>query len=265
MRRGSKYEVSTKAFDPRFQTLGAGPDKSGEFVGVPVPSFAGAGVDGRYLFMLANARFGAHRRAHLVGIRTLVTILAQVSDGVSPPGTRTYFLERMIRNPTWSFQDGNVSFHLRQVSNVPNIPTNVLNRAGSAQGYAQTPALLYNTINYAGTYSPPAIQGDPLIPELGTWHDLRFPWESSQGWDSVDIQVDGPCDVALYASVKQTNPATRTTLTLPAFPNVQMEALEDSEDLFVFAFPQAQYGRVAGSLIFEEEEINTQEPPPPRM
>jgi hypothetical protein len=259
MRRSTKYEVSTKGFDPRFQAVGTGPGSGATYVGIPVPIFAGPGVTGRYLFMLANAQFGAHRRARLVGIRTMATILAQVAV----PPTSAYFLEKVIRNPVWAFQDANISWHLRQVNQAPNIPVNPLNRADSAQDYAVTPALLYRTIDYAGVYSPPSIQGEPLIGDLGTWHDLRFPWETSNAWSAVDMQFSGPCHIALYASVKQTNPALRTPLAIPAGGTNEQFALTTSneEDLFVSAYPQAIYGRVAGSLIFEEEEVNTEDPP----
>jgi hypothetical protein len=65
----------------------------------------------------------------------------------------------------------------------------------------------------------------------------------------LDIEIEGPCAIELYASVQQTNPSTRPTI--PTLTATQL-ALLPPEEQFVAAFPSAVYTKIAGSLIFEE-------------
>jgi hypothetical protein len=184
------------------------------------------------------------------------------------------YLEKQVTSPLWRFPDGNVSWHVMALP--PNsqrpaflgaLPAGVTgNVTNQLPGYAfvsaKTPAILSLTsaADQASdnAYWPPnggRPTGAPLTADLGNIHDIRFPWDSANSWHySVDVPINPPCDVALYASVKQTNTATRTNPTPPANLSVL-----GPEDQFYLTYPStAVYWRVAGSLVFSENEDRDQ-------
>ncbi len=332
--RGTRREQTTVGFDANLQNVGSDPYGSPYWVGQtiqPTPPPNGS----RYLYLLALSRFGAHRKARLVGMRQLVTIgqyipftvsttaaggqtlptspinvastagfppagIALITTsagvqkvmytgltptsitgatggvGVIAPGAlvqaviANYPLEHEVTTPFWKFVDGNISWHLRRVGPLYQNTTATTKNAESMQFlYGQTPALLFqNTPSDVGGYVPPyggQPPGNALIPDLATFHDIRFPWWSNQAWRSLDIEIEGPCDIALFASVLQTDPTTRTPLVIP--PGVPLRTLQP-EDAFIATpadptnprqqigpAPNAIYARVAGSLIFEEPNM----------
>jgi hypothetical protein len=64
----------------------------------------------------------------------------------------------------------------------------------------------------------------------------------------LDIPIPVPCDVVFFASVRQNDPALNPTLT----DCTALSALSD-EDRFLVTYNNfAQYGSIAGSLVFEE-------------
>jgi hypothetical protein len=121
---------------------------------------------------------------------------------------------------------------------------------------AYGPCMLYETIvgpQFAPTaYTPPnggRPWGKPVGSSLGNMHDLRYRWRQSQLEQTLDIPVPLPCDIALFASVRQNDPSTNPTGDLSSN---QFAAL-GPEDQFLFAYgAYAQYGRIAGSLVFDE-------------
>ena len=168
----------------------------------------------------------------------------------------------------WRFQDGSVSWHLMKIG-----PTGFgISKASDAQSlnyrFTTTSALLYGgvptfpatDVNPRGRpdfyttitgYTPPNAgvpYGAPLDAQLGAFTDLRFPWNSNQAWNALDIPVVGPCYIALFASVKQTNPSSRGVLS-PA--PTDLGALTP-ESRFLLAYPNTIYWRVGGSLILED-------------
>jgi hypothetical protein len=81
-------------------------------------------------------------------------------------------------------------------------------------------------------------------------HDLRYCWRTEQSEHVLDIPIPVPCDVALFASVRQNNPALN-----PTFGPDQCCLLPtlSPEDQFVVAFNAfAQYGSIAGGLVFDQ-------------
>jgi len=261
-RRGTSHEISTVGFDQNLQTIGSDPYGSAYFVGISVPTTV-LPKNGRYLFMLALSRIGANEKARLVGIRQLVTIVANIPNGVGAAQT-IYPLELQVFSPFWHFTDANISWHLKKVAPLKRNTNNAFNAEGLQFQYAQTPALLFQKApaeagGYVAPYGgiPP---GNNLLADLSNFHDLRFPWQSSQTWSELDTEFEGPCDIALFASVKQTDPATRPTLPVGLTDNQQRTMPE--EDRFVYNFPQTIYGRIAGSLVFER---NNQYPDPQQL
>ena len=250
--RGSKVEISSVGFDTSLQGVGADPSGSGYNVGIRVPSTTLDGIQNRYMFMLAKIKVGAFKKVRLTGIRQLVTIGLMV-----PNGATNYPLEFEVTSPFWRFTDGNISWHLRRVPQGYQQTANIYNREGLQFMDAQTPALLYsNAPTEAGGYAPPGkIPGVPLIGQLGTFYDLRFGWRNDQAATSLDTEIVGPCEIALYASIDQTDPGSRTTLVVPGSLPGGFGGL-GPEDAFVANFPLAQYWRIAGSLIFEEDQMS---------
>jgi hypothetical protein len=212
--------------------------------GIAVPAAATTSQRNRYLFRLCGFEIPSGKAAILRGIRQLATIRHQ-----GPPtglGDLPIVVEREVVSPLWSFLDGNISWHLRrqpnQFSSNTQSPTQI--PGTSFNMHALDTALLCQVGGLPPAYSalnagiPPGVG----IDVLGTWRDIRFPWENTD-W-SLSRLFRGPGTVVLYASVAQTDPTAR-----PLYPGV---AGERPEDQFVSNFQDtAVYGRVAGSLIVE--------------
>jgi hypothetical protein len=207
----------------------------------------------RQLFLLAVKKFGAGERGRLVGFRQYLTMGVYLQSSNKPAGV-TYLLERPIETPTWKFVDGNVLWGVRQVPPKTHFKANVGNAEGLAFEYGQTPAQLFETI-VGPQITPPyggAFPGNVLNPELGRFFELRC-----RRWSRpsrCDIPFEGPCDIAFFASVQQTNPATRTAPPLVMTSQFLTTQGAVPEDAFLQNYPGSTYIRIAGSLIFEMEE-----------
>jgi hypothetical protein len=271
-----RQEFATTGIDESVQLIGGDPFGHIESVGLRIPTIATAlaapGFDkktglanallNRYLFVLAQFSVGAGATAHIRGWRELLTI--GVKQGTVDTGFRV--AEQEVLWPGWKFQDGNVSFHLTDVGppdaqGIPRLaqgPNDLDNfsfrwTAGNALLYevatlpAGDPFYIDLTLYTAPNNGKP--WGVPLVPGMSTMYDLRTPWRSGGlPWYSLDIPVQGPRTIALFASVRQTNPLTRLALVPPAtfFP----EGLSPEEQ-FLLNFPGAIYWRVGGSLIVD--------------
>lgn len=215
-----------------------------------IPSFYPYPWENRYLFLLASQKFAVGQSARLVGMRQWGAIGEIVGETEEATGYPVY---SELVTPSWHFPDGNISWHLRRVALQKIYTANSFNAAELSYRTSDTPTLLYqNAPSQLGGYAPPYAGRPPgtvLIPEFGNFHDLRFPWKDDHAWESLDIEVEGPCAIELYASIAQTNPDTRPTI--PTLTTTQI-ALLPPEEQFVAAFPNAVYTRIAGSLIFEE-------------
>jgi hypothetical protein len=115
-----------------------------------------------------------------------------------------------------------------------------------------SPALLYQTGAPDGTgYTPPnggRPWGTSVGASLGNIHELRYPWRTARSEHVLDIPLPVPCDVLFFASVRQNDPALTPSLT----DCCALGALS-SEDQFLVAYSDfAQYGTIAGSLVFDE-------------
>ena len=102
-------------------------------------------------------------------------------------------------------------------------------------------------------YSPPndgIPWGKPLAASLGNIHELRYRWRTEQSERVLDIPVPTPCDIGLFASVRQPDPSTNPTLADTSSP---LFSALSPEDQFVVAYSAfAQYGTIAGALVFED-------------
>lgn len=259
-RRGSRFEISTNTRDPNLQLVFADPYGSLTQLGIPIPvgipSFYSQNYANRYLFLLVSVKFAEGETARLVGMRQRVLIGTSVPNG---EGDLAYNYPIYIpqTTPDWHFSDANISWHLRRVPQLGGGLANAGNAAELAFRQSDTPSLLFeNAPGDVGGYGPPdggRPPGDVVIPELANFHDLRFPWSNDHAWDSLDIEIQGPCAINLYASVQQTNPDTRPALSGSA-------TLLLPEEQFIATYTSAIYTKIAGSLIFERPNLYAEAP-----
>ena len=243
-----RTEVSTSGIDEALQ--GVSPDP----LGLPIPQTTGLRIppvlsiaslpstQPRYRFCLAT-RTIANGSTRLIGIRQGLTLGVDANAGGegSPPER---VVEMAVVTPTFKFPDGNVSWHLvtesdgRRVVQTPS--TNApgwayLETDGSAMLYSTftntnvdpvTGAPVYYNVGLTAYTPPKTTSSWNAIAGLGNFHDLRFPWDSSRAWASIDEIIEGTTRISLYASVLQTNPATRALLVPPgtrSFPGATPE------------------------------------------
>jgi len=243
-----RYEIVSAGFDPNLQLIGSDPYSTPTYTGIVVPSTpaVGSGGLGRYLIHLARAQFGSGEAGtRLVGIRMYASLMATIPGVQGGPPT---FYERQIVNPLWRGPSGNISWHVMVVPKTVRNTRSVFNSDTHIRDDSTGPALLFQT---EAPYVPPnggRPWGTPINSSLGNMHDLRFPWRDILTEQSLDIPVPVPSDIAIFASVRQLDVALNPTGALTA---QQFEALGE-EDKFLFAFPQAVYGRVAASLVFDK-------------
>lgn len=254
--RGTRQEVSTAGYDPALGLIYGNPNQSPTGPGLIVPQTVPASGD-RYLFVLAAFQLNAGEIARIVGIRQYLSIAAFpfTSGGDAGPAfDYRYVLEQPVTSPMWHFSDANVSWHLRRYTSQPQPRFNPNNQQNVAYKTSIQPALLYVSPPKLG-YSAPAggrPPGTVLVPDLGSFQDIRFPWQNDKAWDrTLDVEVEGPATFAFYASVAQTNPDTRPVMTLPGTLPGGTSTAFVPEELFIQNFPTSYYYRIAGSLIYE--------------
>ena len=128
---------------------------------------------------------------------------------------------------------------------------NPANSDGFIFRMSKSPALLYEV---PAPYAPPnggRPWGKPIKASLGNIHELRYGYRDQNAEYALDIPIQVPCDVALFASVRQNDPTTNPSLADPT-NTPQFLALSD-EDRFLVAYHQfAQYGVIAGALTFDQ-------------
>lgn len=255
--RGTRFEISTNTRDPSLQLVFADPQGSLTQLGLSIPSAiptrGARASQNRYLALLSKTKFAVGESARLVGMRQRVLIGETVGATGSATGYPVY---TQVSTPDWHFSDGNVSWHLRRIALEQLYTGNPNNSAEMQFLTSDTPSILFQDSPLSvGGYSAPNggyPPGNVLIPDLSDFHDIRFPWQDDHAWDSLDIEIQGPCIIALYASIMQTNPSTRATLTLPEGASVDVLLPEEQ---WLQSFPQSIYTRIAGSLIFEQANL----------
>ncbi len=255
-------EIVTNGPNPEFGFIGSDPYDTNAYTGLVVPSTPSAAIgNARYLFLLARHSFSASDQSvdnlgvRLVGIRQYAEIVARVpvgqpplASGSGPPTGATVTFRREIEAPLWHPPDGNISWHVMLINKVARDTRNPANTDGFIYQDALSPALLYQIDS---PYSPPnggRPWGVPLGASLGNMHDLRYPWRTTRSEHVLDIPIPVPCDVCLFASVRQNDPEKNPTLT-----DCTALSVLSPEDQFLLAYNNfAQYGSIAGSLVFDQ-------------
>lgn len=264
VRHSGRYEVVTVGRNPEFEFIGSDPYNTNSGTGLVIPSVPSADIGGaRYLFLLARASFGTGEQSstwqgtRLVGIRQYVDLVARLPARVSPLATEsgpptgsTVTFRKEIVSALWHPFDGNISWHVMVMPIAQRQTRNPLNADSIIFQDAKSPALLYQT---QAPYTPPnggRPWGLPIGASLGNMHDLRYKWRDEKSEDVLDIPIPVPCDVALFASVRQNNPELNPTLDVE---DCGPFGALGPEDQFVVAYPTvAQYGSIAGALVFED-------------
>ena len=260
-----RYELVTVGPSPEFGFIGSDPYETNAFTGLEVPAVPSRDIDdARYLFLLARATFSTGEQSsdrcgvRLVGIRQYAELVARIpadtpplaSQGGLPAGATAVF-RKEIKSPLWHPPDGNISWHVMVINRVQRDTRNPANTDGVIFQDALSPALLFQTL---APYSPPnggRPWGTPMAASLGNMHDLRYFWRADNSEYVLDVPVPVPCDVVLFASVRQNDPELNPTLADPAVTQ-QFVALSE-EDKFLVAYSAfAQYGRIAGALVFDQ-------------
>lgn len=215
-------ETSTIGLSEYRQLVGSDPGGS---LGVPYLRVPGqpSSATNRYLFLLAYIKVPENDRIAIVDLRQRVDIGLNVGNADTAP--RPMIMP--VTTDDWSFVDGNISWHLTRVA--PDELYPYVKGPNDADCFrfrvTEAPGLLYATATLANpfymnltAYTPPnggQPYGRPLTNDLMTFYDLRFPrnfQQRSVGPRMREIVVDGQCGVALWASVKQTNPGTRAPI-----------------------------------------------------
>lgn len=273
-----RIELSASGLDVGTIGLSSDPWGAGQNAGLRIPTVLPGDTPlnrPRYLFLLATRKI--MNPCRLIGMRqglTIGNVLAADLPNLRP-------MEFFVETPTFRFSDGNVSWHLVYEDNaLPNPHQLTLTDAQNwAKDCADGPAMLYNTftntnVNVNGApifysqnltaYTPPQFQNQwrPVAEDLKNFYDLRFHYRTNDAWTSFGhgggIELEVGRRVSLYASVLQTNPATRqadfatTSSALPPEENFITLMNSNGGGGEVPALP-AIYWRVLGALIFEDD------------
>jgi hypothetical protein len=244
-----RYEIITGGPNPEFGFIGSDPYETNAGTGLVVPQTPSAAIgDARYLMLLARVGFSTGEvGARLVGIRQYAELIARVPVGGSG---QTIVYRREIHQPLWHPPDGDISWHVMMIPKEFRDSRHPANADGFIYETSTSPALLFQVPT---PYAPPnggQPFGDPLAASLGNMHDLRYHWRTSQSERTLDIPVPLPCDIALFASVRQNDPTTNPS---DAGLTVNQFSALTREDRFLTSFSAfAQYGVVAGALVFED-------------
>jgi len=262
-----RYEIVTNGPNREFDYIGNDPYNTHVHTGLVVPATPSSEIDNkRYLFLLARASFRSGEQSsercgvRLVGIRQYAELVARLPARTSPldsesgpPTGATVTFRKEITSPLWHLPDGNISWHVMITNIVQRDTRNPANSDGFIYQDALSPALLYQV---DVPYEPPnggRPWGTPLAASLGNIHELRYPWRTDRSERVLDIPIPTPCDVLLFASVRQNDPALNPTLDSDAAGSCAIFGALSPEDQFMVAFNDfVQYGTIAGALVFDE-------------
>lgn len=273
-----RYEVATAGVDEGLQGLSSDPfgGRSPLATGLRIPSFVNT-PDTRYLVLLAS-RVIQNTQTRVLGIRQGLEIGLDIGPQLGPTVQRPVTFP--VVTPTFRFSDGaNVSWHLVKEPTIRRTVVRPLTEIDSwSYQTSDTPSFLYQSftssnvtplgqpINYPLSitgYTPPQYQFEwENIAGLKAIHDIRYPWSSNQAWNSIDEMVDGNFRISLYASILQTNPATRPGIVYGngiAIDGTAVGGPPEEDFIYKYTFASEgptvgpQFWRVYGSILFEDE------------
>jgi len=247
--------------------------------GLRIPSLVNT-FDTRYLVLLST-RVIQNYSTRVCGIRQGLEIGMDLAPFMNDVTTERP-VSLLVTTPTFRFSDGaNVSWHLVKEPMIQRPgQTDPRQTASWAFNSSDTPAFLYSDftasavdvkgapVNYPLTlltYAPPTWAQDwQPIAGLKAIRDIRYPWASDQAWDSINEDVPGNWRISLYASILQTDPATRPGIVFnPAVASngTALGGPPEEDFIFKYSFPGGeiapaagpQFWRIYGSILFEDE------------
>lgn len=249
----SRFErviVTTTQVDPAFDFVGASPYSADRYgTGIVLLPATEISPGQRILCNLGGVRLGPNSRCIVQSVRQLLTI------GYKQPmdGGQTMVVEVPVRNANWHFVDGSVSWHLRRVNpkklqftnrfaDTPFYPPPYAEDA-----YGLTSSVLTRRLNPGYVALNHGLPYGTDVAGLGTFRDIRYPFDLGSANMALGIEVLGPCDLKFFASVKQTDPETR-----PAPPAIlpSLDGLIE-EDRFVLTHPEARYWRIGCEMVLD--------------
>lgn len=228
---GELVTVSTVGYDPDKAGVGGSPMLGDVFSSAlwipqfrPILDHPIPGNPWWFLFRLCAYAVGAGERVRVVGCRQLLTIAQEQTIGAGA-GAYRYVTEREVISPDWRLPDSAVSWHLRKVISAPDLqdaaPDLPLVHPSLSRSMVGTDsAMLIDQYNPATrSYIPPNGGEAPGIglSDYGTFYNLQFA-EKMHFLDDAGLVVDGPCVVAMYAAVLQSDPLTRPFLPVASQP-----------------------------------------------
>ena len=256
-------EIVTAGPNSEFAFIGSDPYNTNAYTGLVVPPTPSAAIGGaRYLMLLARASFNpGEKGVRLVGIRQYAELVARIpagapplSEATPPPGPplgSTVVFRQEIKQPLWHPPDGDISWHVMVINKVSCDTRHPSNTDGFIFQDAKSPALLFQV---PAPYAPPnggRPWGKPLAASLGNIHELRYRSRTDQSERVLDVPLPLPCEIGLFVSVRQNDPATNPQLADPTVTQ-QFVALSN-EDRFLVAYAAfAQYGVIYGGLTFDQ-------------
>lgn len=237
---------ATTQFDPDKALVGSSPfagDLTGN--GIVLPASPTVAQNRRYLCRVFGIEVNQDEFIVVHAMHQLLTIGAVYDVGDEQDPTQ-YTFEIPVTDPTWSFPDGNVSWHLRRIApqrHMSSIYTDFAFAPPYASDREGLTAAILARVPTAGAYLPlngGMPYGEP-VSSLGTFKDIRFPWVQV----TADLQqrIDGPCQVVMFASVYQTDPDTRVQPPLVADGTYLRQ-----EDRFLINHPESRYWRVGARM-----------------
>lgn len=252
----STIDQGSASFDPVNQGIGASPYGSAVSSRVFIPTDPTNGREPRVLLRLAAISVETGDAIRISGLRQAVTIGCLLDAGRQNPAQAELEMDQV--SPFWRFTDGNICWGLRQIPGPGSSPrTGRVINAGTGIDYASGTESV-RLLDPAGISAAPAGGFFPGLPigNLGEFYDIRFPWNAQSAMGSMDIELVGPVIVAFYASVRQTNPLTRQTLSslLPANfvpPQPEDKFVVDVERSTNPTLPPVIFRYAAGSIIAE--------------
>lgn len=278
-----RYEVATSGADEGLQGLTSDPflptKATPVATGLRIPKLVND-ESTRYLVLLAT-KVIQNERTRVCGIRQGLEIGLDIGPQLGLTVQRPVSL--LVTTPTFRFSDGaNVSWHLVREPMLRRTPQKPLTQTDS-WGFqtSDTPCFLYQDFTASVTdpmtgapidypinltsYVPPSFPNDwQPVAGLRALRDIRYPWTDDQAWHSIDEDVPGNWRVSLYASILQTNPATRPGIVFGspiATDGSAMGGPPEEDFIYKFTFPGGeetptvgpQFWRIYGSIMFEDE------------
>lgn len=245
-------EIASASIDSQLLGVGGSPWLGDTAqTGVTVPVAATPDQSHRYLIRLCGVQIPSGKSIVIRGLRQLVTLRALLPSRLPLPNPAILPLDLEQTSPLWHFTDANISWHLRKQGHIFSRVFDAAQTPGFSPGLRGIDTSILYEPPLLPTYTPPSsgIPPGTDVWGLGTFRDLRFPWNEPH-W-TLATPVGGPALVVFYASVHQSNAGTRQPTSTD--PTLSVLRPEDQfiRGTSISGVENAIYGKVAGAMTVE--------------